>query len=179
MAKWLSEITKDPYDAQHLPKFDFKFVKNETAIRFRVTSTEEIEVVDDKLDVSAKKDSTNIKSSKKEKPKMEKKASFCQPQPFSLNNNINNLFPESEWQQAGGWRAGVLTHTDIGCEGPLSCCVLLTFFASTVYSVRVSFLGHCLRQDEIFKRAPGRCVEDLAPPRTLPSGRSPQALADP
>ena len=28
MAKWLSEITKDPYDAQHLPKFDFKFVKN-------------------------------------------------------------------------------------------------------------------------------------------------------
>jgi len=73
MAKWLSEITKDPYDAQHLPKFDFKFVKNETAIRFRVTSTEEIEVVDDKLDVSAKKDSTNIKSSKKEKPKMEKK----------------------------------------------------------------------------------------------------------
>jgi aspartate aminotransferase len=32
-----------------------------------------------------------------------------------------------------------------------------------------------LRQDEIFKRAPGRCVEDLAPPRTLPSGHSPQA----
>ena len=28
MAKWLTEITKDPYDAQHLPKFDFKFVKN-------------------------------------------------------------------------------------------------------------------------------------------------------
>ena len=33
MAQWLTEITKDPYDAQHLPKFDFKFVKNETAIR--------------------------------------------------------------------------------------------------------------------------------------------------
>lgn len=73
MAKWLTEITKDPYDAQHLPKFDFKFVKNETAIRFRVTSTEEVEVVDDKLITSFEKDSTKIKSSKKEKPKMEKK----------------------------------------------------------------------------------------------------------
>ena len=29
MAKWLTEITKDPYDAQHLPKFKFKFVQNE------------------------------------------------------------------------------------------------------------------------------------------------------
>ena len=43
MAKWLTEITKDPYDAQHLPKFSFKFVKNETAIQFRVTATEEVE----------------------------------------------------------------------------------------------------------------------------------------
>lgn len=73
IAKWLTEITKDPYDAQHLPKFDFKFVKNETAIRFRVTSTEEVEVVDDKLITSIEKDSTKIKSSKNEKPKMEKK----------------------------------------------------------------------------------------------------------
>ena len=37
MAKWLTEITKDPYDAKHLPRFNFEFVKNETAIRFRVT----------------------------------------------------------------------------------------------------------------------------------------------
>ena len=27
MASWLTEITKDPYDGKHLPKFDFKFVK--------------------------------------------------------------------------------------------------------------------------------------------------------
>ncbi|NER13964.1 prolyl oligopeptidase family serine peptidase [Leptobacterium flavescens] len=65
MAKWLTEITKDPYDAKHLPPFRFKFVKGETAIRFRVTSTEEVEVVDEK------KDSTSAK--KKKKPKMEKK----------------------------------------------------------------------------------------------------------
>ena len=43
MAAWLTEITKDPYDAKHLPRFNFKFVKNETAIQFRVTSKEEVE----------------------------------------------------------------------------------------------------------------------------------------
>ena len=78
MAKWLTEITKDPYDAQHLPKFDFKFVKNETAIRFRVTSTEEVEVVEkeeksDKKKDDKEKDSTSVKTDKKKKPKMEKK----------------------------------------------------------------------------------------------------------
>ena len=78
MAKWLTEITKDPYDAQHLPKFDFKFVKNETAIRFRITSTEEVEAVEedvktDKKKVDTEKDSTSVKKDKKKKPKMEKK----------------------------------------------------------------------------------------------------------
>ncbi|MDT8418311.1 MAG: DPP IV N-terminal domain-containing protein [Lutibacter sp.] len=78
MAKWLTEITKDPYDAQHLPKFDFKFVKNETAIRFRITSSEEVEAVekDEKLDKKkdvVENDSTSVKKDKKKKPKMEKK----------------------------------------------------------------------------------------------------------
>ena len=65
MAKWLSEITKDPYDAQHLPRFDFEFVRNNTAIRFRVTSNEEVEAKEKKKDTSSAK--------KKKKPKMEKK----------------------------------------------------------------------------------------------------------
>lgn len=43
MAKWLSEITKDPYEAKHLPRFDFTFTKDEKAIRFRVNSTEEVD----------------------------------------------------------------------------------------------------------------------------------------
>ncbi|MDO9136879.1 MAG: DPP IV N-terminal domain-containing protein, partial [Lutibacter sp.] len=78
MAKWLTEITKDPYDAQHLPKFDFKFVKNETAIRFRITSTEEVEAIEDDVKSDMKKeetekDSTAVKNDKKKKPKMEKK----------------------------------------------------------------------------------------------------------
>lgn len=65
MAKWLSEITKDPYDAQHLPRFDFEFVRNNTAIRFRVTSNEEVEAKEKKQDTA--------KAKKKKKPKMEKK----------------------------------------------------------------------------------------------------------
>ena len=81
MAEWLTEITKDPYDGQHLPKFSFKFIKNETAIRFRVTSTEEVEAKEEKKEEDkedeekedVKKDSTKTKKAKKKKPKMEKK----------------------------------------------------------------------------------------------------------
>lgn len=74
MAKWLSEITKDPYEAKHLPRFNFKFVKNETAIRFRVTSREKVEAKDDKG-----------KSKKKgKKPKMEKKVYYLE---YKLGGN--------------------------------------------------------------------------------------------
>lgn len=74
MAKWLTEITKDPYDAQHLPRIDFKFNEDETAIRFRVTSTEEVEAIEDEDSKDEiKKDSTNSKKAKSKKPKMEKK----------------------------------------------------------------------------------------------------------
>ncbi|GAA4234625.1 DPP IV N-terminal domain-containing protein [Postechiella marina] len=70
MAKWLTEITKDPYDAKHLPRFNFKFVKNETAIRFRVTSTEKVDVTEKEKELtktdttSIKKDSTLTKNKK-------------------------------------------------------------------------------------------------------------------
>ncbi|WP_296634468.1 DPP IV N-terminal domain-containing protein [Polaribacter sp.] len=72
MAKWLTEITKDPYDAKHLPRFNFKFNEAENAIRVRVTSTEEVEVVDEDKK-KEKKDSTASKKVRKKKPKMEKK----------------------------------------------------------------------------------------------------------
>ena len=55
MAKWLTEITKDPYDGQHLPRFDFKFNESETAIRFRVTSTEEVPAAEDEYKKREKK----------------------------------------------------------------------------------------------------------------------------
>lgn len=73
MAKWLTEITKDPYDAQNLPRFDFKFVKNDTAIQFRVTSTEKVELVEDEVEkTDVETDSTKTQK-KPKKPKMENK----------------------------------------------------------------------------------------------------------
>ncbi len=96
MAKWLSEITKDPYDAKHLPKFDFEFVKNETAIRFRVTANEEVEVKDE---TSTETDSTS--TDKKTAPKMEKKVYYLE---YTLGGNglsiINNEKEEKkEWKK--------------------------------------------------------------------------------
>jgi dipeptidyl-peptidase-4 len=77
MAKWLTEITKDPYDGQHLPKFSFKFNKAENAIRFYITSTEEIPVKEDensdqKTD-DEKTEEKKDKNPKSKKPKTEKK----------------------------------------------------------------------------------------------------------
>ena len=68
MAKWLSEITKDPYEAKHLPRFSFEFTKDEKSIRFYVTSKEEVPVKEKEDD--KKKDA---KKKKKGKPKIEKK----------------------------------------------------------------------------------------------------------
>ena len=66
MAKWLSEITKDPYEAKHLPRFNFEFTKDEKAIRFYITANEEVEAKEDD-------DKKDDKKKKKGKPKMEKK----------------------------------------------------------------------------------------------------------
>jgi dipeptidyl aminopeptidase/acylaminoacyl peptidase len=100
MAKWLTEITKDPYDGQHLPRFSFKFNKSETAIRFRVTSTEEVEVIDDKK-VATKTDSIKKKETKKKKPKKEKKVYHLE---YRLGGNgltiIDNKKKEKEkWKK--------------------------------------------------------------------------------
>lgn len=91
MAKWLTEITKDPYDAQHLPRFNFEFVKNDTAIRFRVTSNEEVEAKDDEKDNEKKADSTKAK--KKKKPKMEKKVYYLE---YRLGGNGLTIIDNSK-----------------------------------------------------------------------------------
>jgi dipeptidyl-peptidase-4 len=94
MAKWLTEITKDPYDGQHLPRFSFKFNEAETAIRFRVTATEEVPKVDEKE--KGKKD----KKAKKGKPKMEKKVYHLE---YRLGGNgltiIDNKKDERKWKR--------------------------------------------------------------------------------
>lgn len=90
MAKWLSEITRDPYDAQHLPRFDFKFVKNETAIRFRISSKEK---------VPAKEEGQKKKKGKK--PKMENKVYHFE---YVLGSNRlvvldNDKKKEKKWER--------------------------------------------------------------------------------
>ena len=100
MAKWLTEITKDPYDAKHLPRFKFTFNDAENAIRFYVTSTEEVAIVDkDKKEVQ--KDSTATKKAKKKKPKMEKKTYHLE---YRLGGNgltiLDTKKPEKKpWQR--------------------------------------------------------------------------------
>ena len=102
MAKWLTEITKDPYDAKHLPRLDIKFNEAENAIRFRVTSTEEVEVEDEKEDTKeVEKDSITTKKAKKKKPKMEKKTYYLE---YRLGSNgltiINTKKEEKEpWKR--------------------------------------------------------------------------------
>ena len=98
MAKWLTEITKDPYDGQHLPRFTFKFNKAETAIRFYVTSTEEVDVVDDKK--KEKNEDKKGKKAKKKKPKKEKKVYHLE---YRLGGNgltiIDNKKKEKKWKR--------------------------------------------------------------------------------
>ena len=83
MAAWLTEITKDPYDAKHLPKFGFKFIDNETAIEFRVNSKFEDEDENDNEDKGKDED---IDKDKAKKEKKNKKASL-----FKYVLGSNNL----------------------------------------------------------------------------------------
>ncbi|WP_179339782.1 S9 family peptidase [Winogradskyella ludwigii] len=114
MAKWLTEITKDPYDAQHLPKFNFEFVKNETAIRFYVTSTEKVdedkkdedldEDSDEEKEDTIKTDSTKTDKKKKGKAKKAKKVNKVYHFEYRLGSNgltvLDNKKKEKEdWKK--------------------------------------------------------------------------------
>ncbi len=65
MAAMLTELTKDPYDAKHLPIEKIKFIKQDTAIRFDVESSQE-----EKAKEKDRKDEEEKSQDKdKEKPK--------------------------------------------------------------------------------------------------------------
>ena len=94
MAAWLTEFTKDPYDAKHLPKFSFKFIDNETAIQFRVTSKHEDEDEDKKKDKNRDED-----PSKKDK---KKKKVFLFKYVLGTNNLTllsNKRAPKEDWKK--------------------------------------------------------------------------------
>ena len=96
MAAWLTEFTKDPYDAKHLPKFSFKFIDNETAIQFRVTSKHE----DEDEDEDKKKDKNRDEDpSKKDK---KKKKVFLFKYVLGTNNLTllsNKRAPKEDWKK--------------------------------------------------------------------------------
>ena len=98
MAAWLTEFTKDPYDAKHLPKFSFKFIDNETAIQFRVTSKYEDE--DEDEDEDKKKDKNRDEDpSKKDK---KKKKVFLFKYVLGTNNLTllsNKRAPKEDWKK--------------------------------------------------------------------------------
>ncbi|MBA10663.1 MAG: S9 family peptidase [Flavobacteriaceae bacterium] len=99
MAQWLTEITKDPYDAQHLPRFNFKFVKNESAIRFRVTATEEV-LSKEEEKITSKTDTT-LSKQKNHKSKMVKKTYHFEYKLGSSNLTVidNKKEEKKEWEK--------------------------------------------------------------------------------
>lgn len=69
MAALLTEITKDPYEAKHLPIEEIKFVKKDTAIRFDVESSQEEEAEEEEEN----KEKIEEKGEKGDKEKPKKK----------------------------------------------------------------------------------------------------------
>ncbi len=68
MAALLTEITKDPYEAKHLPIEEIKFVKQDTAIRFDVESSQD-EEAEKEEDQKKEEEKEETKDKEKEKPK--------------------------------------------------------------------------------------------------------------
>ena len=85
MAALLSNITKDPYDAQHLPVGTIKFIKNEKVIYFKVSKNEDVlaaekrqaewEKKDEEKDKEKDKEKNEVKDEDKDKEKKKKEKS--------------------------------------------------------------------------------------------------------
>lgn len=95
MAAKLTQITKDPYDWQHLPPIKPKFKKNDTVFQFDVTSSQdEVKKKDDTEEQNGeeKDDEKDAKTEKKEKPK--KKV-------FHLEYNLQTgeLYEQKDWKE--------------------------------------------------------------------------------
>ena len=104
MAAWLTEFTKDPYDAKHLPKFSFKFIDNETAIQFRVTSKYEDEDEDEDEDKDKDKDKKKDKNRDKDPSKKDKKKKKVFLFKYVLGTNnltllSNKRAPKEDWKK--------------------------------------------------------------------------------
>ncbi|MCT4639370.1 MAG: S9 family peptidase [Bacteroidales bacterium] len=103
MAAMLTKITKDPYDYQHLPKMKLKFVKDDTAFQFDVTSTQD-EVKkkeEEKVDESDKENTKEKKEDKKKKGKKKKGNGKPKKKVFHLEYNLRTgvLSEVVDWKE--------------------------------------------------------------------------------
>lgn len=95
MAAMITRITKDPYDAKHLPPIKPKFKKDDTVFQFDVTSTQLEEAEEIEADTLLTQDSTltdSIPEPKKEKPK---KKVFH----FEYNIASGELYEQEDWKE--------------------------------------------------------------------------------
>ena len=108
MAAWVTEITKDPYDGQNLPKFNFKFSDDGKSFQFRVKSQEMVESEDDSTKKEKKEylfeykiggNYLEVISNKKKKEEKWKKWANISPDStivvFSKKYNINWMDKEN------------------------------------------------------------------------------------
>ncbi len=73
MASMLTRITKDPYDAKHLPIKEFKFIKKESAIQFEVESSQYEEKKEEKGEEKKEEKEEENGTEEEEKDKKPKK----------------------------------------------------------------------------------------------------------
>ncbi|MFW6140564.1 MAG: DPP IV N-terminal domain-containing protein [Acidobacteriota bacterium] len=93
MAAMLTEITKDPYDAKHLPIKEIEFVKKDTAIRFEVKSSQDEE---EEEKAEEEKDKEKMEEQDQEpdkKEKTEKKTFYFE---YNLSTGKLTLLKEYE-----------------------------------------------------------------------------------
>ena len=95
MAAMLTRITKDPYDAKHLPPIKPKFKKNDTVFQFDVTSTQLEEAEEIVADTLAVQDTTKTDSAPKPKKEKPKKKVFH----FEYNIASGELYEQEDWKE--------------------------------------------------------------------------------
>ncbi len=94
MAAMLTQITKDPYDWQHLPPIEPKFKKEDTVFQFDVTSSQDEEKKETEAEAKSDTTKTGDKADNAKKEKPEKKV-------FHLEYNLQTeeLYEQEDWKE--------------------------------------------------------------------------------
>ncbi|HKK74879.1 MAG TPA: DPP IV N-terminal domain-containing protein [Saprospiraceae bacterium] len=93
LAADLSLLTRDPFDAQHLPIKNMKFINNETALRFSIQSKYQEEAEDEDEERGETQEGDQEKEKKKKKPKMKPTVWWFE---YDLNTQTLRLLEDYE-----------------------------------------------------------------------------------